>query len=107
MLTSKSAFARKPPMNLITNEWLDEPSISFWTLEFLELELRYFEKNGEPLFSSHMLDLSEESLEDNISICKKYLERMAKINLLLEMELGVTGGEEDALSLQMINTEFC
>ena len=43
-----------------------------------------------------MLDLSEESLEDNISICKKYLERMAKINLLLEMELGVTGGEEDA-----------
>jgi len=49
----------------------------------------YFEKNGEPLFSSHMLDLSEESLEDNIAICKKYLERMAKINLLLEMELGV------------------
>lgn len=72
-------------------------------LGILELELRYFEKNGEPLFSSHMLDLSEESLEDNISICKKYLERMAKINLLLEMELGVTGGEEDALSLQMIN----
>ena len=64
------------------------------------MELRYFEKNGEPLFSSHMLDLSEESLEDNISICKEYLERMAKINLLLEMELGVTGGEEDALSLQ-------
>ena len=49
----------------------------------------YFETNGEPLFSSHMLDLSEESLEDNIAICKKYLERMAKINLLLEMELGV------------------
>ena len=52
----------------------------------------YFEKNGEPLFSSHMLDLSEESLEDNIAICKKYLERMAKINLLLEMELGVWFG---------------
>ena len=49
-----------------------------------------------------MLDLSEESLEDNISICKKYLERMAKINLLLEMELGVTGGEEDARAF-MIN----
>ena len=52
----------------------------------------YFEKNGEPLFSSHMLDLSEESLEDNIAICKKYLERMAKINLLLEMELGCLVG---------------
>merc|ERR1712146_263476 len=57
----------------------------------------YFEKNGEPLFSSHMLDLSEEPLEENISICKKYLERMAKVNLLLEMELGITGGEEDGV----------
>ena len=43
------------------------------------------------------LDNPEEPLEENISICKKYLERMAKINLLLEMELGVTGGEEDGV----------
>lgn len=60
-----------------------------WFDGLIEASEEYFEKNGEPLFSSHMLDLSEESLEDNISICKKYLERMAKINLLLEMELGV------------------
>merc|ERR1712023_625865 len=58
---------------------------------------KYFEKHGEPLFSSHMLDLSEEPLEENIAICKDYLERMAKVNLLLEMELGITGGEEDGV----------
>merc|ERR1711998_805236 len=54
----------------------------------------YFKEHGEPLFSSHMLDLSEETLEENVGICKKYLERFAKCNVLLEMELGVTGGEE-------------
>jgi fructose-bisphosphate aldolase class II len=68
-----------------------------WFDGLLEANEDYFKKNGEPLFSSHMLDLSEESLEDNISICKKYLERMAKVDLLLEMELGVTGGEEDGV----------
>lgn len=57
----------------------------------------HFKQHGEPLFSSHMLDLSEEPLEENIAICKKYLERMAKCNVLLEMELGVTGGEEDGV----------
>merc|ERR1719198_1628686 len=57
----------------------------------------YFAQHGEPLFSSHMLDLSEEELEENVGICKKYLERMAKVNVLLEMELGVTGGEEDGV----------
>eukprot|EP00435_Cladocopium_sp_Y103_P067460 s562_g30.t1 len=68
-----------------------------WFDGLIEASEEYFEKNGEPLFSSHMLDLSEEPLEENIAICKKYLERMAKINLLLEMELGVTGGEEDGV----------
>jgi len=57
----------------------------------------YYKEHGEPLFSSHMLDLSEEPLEENIAICKKYLERFAKIDLLLEFELGVTGGEEDGV----------
>jgi len=52
----------------------------------------YFAKNGEPLFSSHMLDLSEDPLEENIATCVEYLERMSKSNLLLEMELGITGG---------------
>jgi len=58
---------------------------------------RYFEKNGKPLFSSHMLDLSEEPLSENIEICASYLKRMSKINMTLEIELGVTGGEEDGV----------
>merc|ERR1719460_2035369 len=57
----------------------------------------YFKANGEPLFSSHMLDLSEEPLEENVGTCVEYLERMAKVDCLLEMELGVTGGEEDGV----------
>merc|ERR1712216_1009569 len=68
-----------------------------WFDGMLEANEEYFAKNGEPLFSSHMLDLSEEPLEENISICKKYLERFSKVNLLLEMELGITGGEEDGV----------
>ncbi len=57
----------------------------------------HFEAHGKPLFSSHMLDLSEEPLEENIAISKKYLERMAKIGMHIEIELGVTGGEEDGV----------
>merc|ERR1719456_644984 len=68
-----------------------------WFDGLLEANEEYFKKNGEPLFSSHMLDLSEEPLEENIGTCVEYLERMSKVNLLLEMELGVTGGEEDGV----------
>merc|ERR1712060_534354 len=68
-----------------------------WFDGMVEANEEYFAKNGEPLFSSHMLDLSEEPLEENIAICKKYLERMAKVDLLLEMELGITGREEDGV----------
>merc|ERR1719327_2121728 len=68
-----------------------------WFDGLIEANEEYFAKNGEPLFSSHMLDLSEEPLEENIEICHKYLERMAKVDLLLEMELGITGGEEDGV----------
>ena len=57
----------------------------------------FFEEFGKPLFSSHMLDLSEEPLEENIEICKRYLERMSKIDMTLEIELGITGGEEDGV----------
>lgn len=57
----------------------------------------HFAKYGKPLFSSHMLDLSEEPLEENIEICKQYLTRMSKIGMTLEIELGVTGGEEDGV----------
>jgi len=58
---------------------------------------RYHAKHGEPLFSSHMIDLSEEPIEENIDICKDYLARFDKIDMLLEMELGITGGEEDGV----------
>ena len=57
----------------------------------------YFAQHGEPLFSSHMLDLSEQSLAENIEISRRYLTRMAKMNMLLEIELGITGGEEDGV----------
>merc|ERR1711990_584566 len=68
-----------------------------WIDGLMEANEEYFKQHGEPLFSSHMLDLSEEPLEENIGICKKYLERFAKCNVLLEFELGVTGGEEDGV----------
>jgi len=57
----------------------------------------YFAKYGRPLFSSHMLDLSEESLEENIATCKEYLKRISKIGMSIEIELGCTGGEEDGV----------
>ncbi len=57
----------------------------------------HYAKHGKPLYSSHMLDLSTEPIEENISTCEKYLERMSKIDMTLEIELGVTGGEEDGV----------
>jgi fructose-bisphosphate aldolase class II len=68
-----------------------------WIDGLLEAGERHFDKFGKPLYSSHMLDLSEEPLEENIEICSKYFERMAKIGMTLEIELGVTGGEEDGV----------
>merc|ERR1712176_1303172 len=68
-----------------------------WFDGLLEANEDYFAKNGEPLFSSHMLDMGEDPLEENIATCVEYLERMSKSNLLLEMELGITGGEEDGV----------
>ncbi len=68
-----------------------------WFDGMLEADEKYFAQHGVPLFSSHMLDLSEETKEENIEICKHYLQRMAKMDLLLEIELGITGGEEDGV----------
>jgi len=68
-----------------------------WIDGLLEAGERHYKQYGKPLFSSHMLDLSEEPLEENIAICAKYLERMSKIGMTLEIELGVTGGEEDGV----------
>ncbi len=63
----------------------------------LDANEKHFAETGSPLFSSHMIDLSEEPLEENIGTCKKYFERMAKMDMILEIELGVTGGEEDGV----------
>ena len=68
-----------------------------WIDGLLDAGEKYYEKQGKPLYSSHMLDLSEEPLEENIAISKKYLERMSKMGMTLEIELGVTGGEEDGV----------
>jgi fructose-bisphosphate aldolase class II len=68
-----------------------------WMDGLLDAGERFFEKNGYPLYSSHMLDLSEEPLHENIEICAKYFARMAKMDMTLEIELGVTGGEEDGV----------
>jgi fructose-bisphosphate aldolase, class II len=68
-----------------------------WIDGLLDAGEAYYKENGIPLFSSHMLDLSEEPLEENIEICKRYLERMSKIGMTLEIELGITGGEEDGV----------
>lgn len=68
-----------------------------WIDALLQAGEQYFAANAKPLFSSHMLDLSEESLEENIAISKEYLERMSKIGMHIEIELGVTGGEEDGV----------
>ncbi|KAI3626206.1 hypothetical protein CBS9595_001567 [Malassezia furfur] len=74
-----------------------------WFDGMLAADEEYFKQTGEPLFSSHMLDLSEEPKEENIEICRKYLERMAKIGVWLEMEIGITGGEEDGVNNENVN----
>ena len=68
-----------------------------WIDGLLDYGEKHFAKYGKPLYSSHMLDLSEEPIKENIEICKKYLARMTKIGMTLEIELGVTGGEEDGV----------
>jgi fructose-bisphosphate aldolase class II len=68
-----------------------------WIDGLLDASEKHFAETGKPLYSSHMIDLSEEPIEENIEICKKYLERMSKIGMTLEIELGITGGEEDGV----------
>lgn len=68
-----------------------------WFVGMLEADEEYFKKHGEPLFSSHMIDFSEETKEHNLAACKKYLTRMAPMKIWLEMEIGITGGEEDGV----------
>ncbi|GAA4281341.1 class II fructose-bisphosphate aldolase [Gaetbulibacter aestuarii] len=68
-----------------------------WIDGLLDASEKHFEETGKSLFSSHMIDLSEEPIEENIEICKGYLERMSKMGMTLEIELGITGGEEDGV----------
>ncbi len=68
-----------------------------WIDGLLEVGEQHYAEHGRPLFSSHMLDLSEEPLEENVATCKRYFQRMAAIGMTLEMELGITGGEEDGV----------
>jgi len=76
-----------------------------WLDGMLTASEKYYAAHGEPLFSSHMLDLSEEPMHENIEICESYLKRMAKIDLMLEMELGITGGEEDGVNNEDVKVE--
>lgn len=68
-----------------------------WVDGLLDAGEKFYKEHGKPLFSSHMLDLSAEPLKENIEICKKYLARMSKMEMVLEIELGITGGEEDGV----------
>lgn len=68
-----------------------------WIDGLLTASEEHFAATGKPLFSSHMIDLSEEPIKENIEICKQYLEGMSKMGMTLEIELGITGGEEDGV----------
>lgn len=68
-----------------------------WIDGLMDANEKHFAETGKSLYSSHMIDLSEEPIEENIEICKQYLSRMSKIGMTLEIELGITGGEEDGV----------
>src|SRR5699024_2935327 len=72
-----------------------------WIDGLLDKGEEFYEKHGKPLFSSHMIDLSAQPIKENLGICKKYFKRMHNMGMTLEVELGVTGGEEDGVD----NTE--
>ncbi|CUM63665.1 uncharacterized protein PRCAT00001249001 [Priceomyces carsonii] len=76
-----------------------------WFDGMLDADEAHFKKFGEPLYSSHMLDLSEETDEENISTCEKYFKRMNKMGQWLEMEIGITGGEEDGVNNEHVQKE--
>merc|ERR1712217_252288 len=71
----------------------------------LDADEDFFKMHKEPLFSSHMLDLSEEPDEENIAICAKYFKRMAPMKMILEMEIGITGGVEDGVDNSGVSKE--
>merc|ERR1711966_489899 len=76
-----------------------------WFDGMIKADEEFYKKYGEPLFSSHMLDLSEEPDEENIAICVEYFKRMAPMKIWLEMEIGITGGEEDGVNNEDVDPE--
>lgn len=77
-----------------------------WIDGLLKAGEDFFEKNGRPLYTSHMLDLSEERLDENIGTCVEYFKRMSKIDMMIEIELGITGGEEDGVDNTSIDNSL-
>ncbi|KAG7692259.1 hypothetical protein KL930_004892 [Ogataea haglerorum] len=77
-----------------------------WFDGMLDADEEYYKIHGEPLFSSHMLDLSEETDDENIATCVKYFTRMSKMGQWLEMEIGITGGEEDGVNNENADKEL-
>lgn len=68
-----------------------------WIDGLLDAGKKHFDKTGRPLFTSHMLDLSEDSLEENVATCVEYFKKMSALDMMIEIELGITGGEEDGV----------
>ncbi|WP_426475517.1 class II fructose-bisphosphate aldolase [Chryseobacterium balustinum] len=77
-----------------------------WIDGLMDANEEFFKQTGKSLYSSHMLDLSEESLEENLEISAKYFERMAKMKMTLEVEIGVTGGEEDGVDNSSVDNSL-
>jgi len=77
-----------------------------WVDGLLESSKNHFQKTGKPLFTSHMLDLSEESLEENVSTCVEYFKKISDIDMMIEIELGITGGEEDGVDNSDVNNSL-
>jgi len=77
-----------------------------WINGLLKEGKKKFTETGTPLFTSHMIDLSKEKIKDNIQTCGKYLEKIKKLNMMLEIELGCTGGEEDGIDNTSINSNL-
>jgi len=76
-----------------------------WLDGLLKANLDFFDQTGFPLFSSHMLDLSQLDLVENVDICKNYLQKMASLGITLELELGITGGEEDGMDNSAVDSD--
>ncbi len=76
-----------------------------WVEALLDHGEAFYKENGKPLYSTHMLDLSEEDIDENISECARVLKRMVPLDMSLEIELGVTGGEEDGVGSDEVDND--